>query len=110
MSYTLKDRETKLRVLTQGCVELSHETGYMLAGDGDAVCFYIDPKERAWVEASSESRDGCPVVYLSSTEDGPFTEVEFIDFKGWRFHAGGGGKSIAIALVRRAAEIGKDMK
>lgn len=97
-------KETKLRVLAQGDVKITCETGYMLAGDGDAVCFYIDPREKAYVEASSESADGCPVVYLGFDGAEVFTEIEFVDFKGWRFHAGGGGKSIAIALVRRATD------
>lgn len=98
-------KETRLRVLTQGDVELAHETGYMVAGDGDAVCFFIDPKERAYVEASTESDSGCPVAILGFDGAERFTEVEFSDFPGWRLHAGGGGKSIAIALVRRGADV-----
>jgi len=97
-------RETKFTILTQGDVKMAHDVGYMVAGDGDAVCFYIDPCDRAEVEASTESDNGCPVVYLGCANAEQSTEIEFTEFKGWRFHAGGSGKSIAIALVRREAE------
>lgn len=93
-------RETPIRVLIQGSVEIAGGgVGYMVQGDAQAVCFFIDPVGRAWVSASTTSDDDCPVVYLSN--DGEMdTEIEFPEFKGWRFHAGGEGKSIAIALVR----------
>jgi hypothetical protein len=101
-------RETTFKIQRQGSVRFSHLTGYMLVGDKDAVCFYIDPAERAYVSASTTSDNGCPVVFLTDQKcedtEVPDTEVEFSEFPGWRFHAGGGGKSIAIALVRRGAE------
>lgn len=96
--------ETTFKVLRQGDVEMAHCVGYLLAGGEDAVCFFIDPKERAFVDSSTESVDGCPVVSLSNDAAGVSTDIEFHEFKGWRFHAGGGGKSIAIALVRRGAD------
>jgi hypothetical protein len=94
-------RETKFTILTQGDVEMAHDHGYMVVGDGDAVCFYIYPCGRAEVEAYTESDAGCPVVYLGCENSEQSTEIEFTEFKGWRFHAGGSGKSIAIALVRK---------
>ena len=97
-------RETTFKILSQGDVEMAHCQGYMLAGDGDAVCFYIDPKERAYVSASTESDSGCPVVYVSSDDCERDTEVEFSEFAGWRVHACGAGKAIAVSLVRRAAD------
>jgi hypothetical protein len=97
-------RETKFVVVSQGDVKMAHDVGYMVAGGDDAVCFFIDPVERAYVEASSDSVSGCPVVYLGNDGGETYTEIEFTEFPGWRFHAGGAGKSIAIALVRRGAE------
>lgn len=99
-------RETTFKIIEQGAVEMAHAAGYMLVGGPDAVCFYIDPRGRAAVCASTESDAGCPVIYLTGDEndDGPFTVIEFTEFPGWRFHSSGGGKVIAIALVRRAAE------
>lgn len=99
----LATRETKVTVLTQGDVEMAHLVGYMVTGGDDAVCCYIDPIGRAFVEASTESASGCPVVIIARDGADKSTEIEFTEFKGWRFHAGGAGKSIAIALVRKAA-------
>ena len=97
-------RETTFKILAQGDVQMAHCDGYMLAGGADAVCFYIDPRGRAYISASTESDSGCPVVYLSRDDCEIDTEIEFTDFPGWRFHAGGAGKTIAIALVRKAAD------
>ena len=93
-------RETTFKVLTQGDVEMAHDVGYMVVGGHDAVCFFIDPKCRAFVEASSTSQAGCPVVYIANEGASMSTEIEFSEFPGWRFHAGGAGKSISISLVR----------
>lgn len=97
-------RETTFKILTQGDVKMAHCQGYMVVGGDDAVCFYIDPKCRAEINASTESASGCPVVYVSRDGCERDTEIEFSEFVGWRFHAGGAGKTIAVALVRRAAE------
>jgi translation initiation factor 1 (eIF-1/SUI1) len=35
-------RETTFEILTQGDVHMLHRQGYMVAGNDDAVCFYID--------------------------------------------------------------------
>lgn len=98
-------RETKFTVLNQGDVVMAHEAGYMVTGGNDAVCFYIDPSGgRAYVGASTTSDADCPVVFIDRDGAERSTEIEFPEFPGWRFHAGGCGKSIAIALVRRDAE------
>lgn len=97
-------RETPFKILSQGDVQLAHSTGYLVVGGPDAVCFFIDPVGRAYISASTCSDADCPVVYLSRDGAERDTEIEFTEFPGWRFHAGGEGKSIAIALVRRAAE------
>jgi hypothetical protein len=81
---------------------MAHCQGYMVVGNEDAVCFYIDARERACISASSQSDNGCPVVYVSRDDCERDTEIEFSEFKGWRFHAGSEGKTIAVALVRRA--------
>ena len=76
----------------------------MLVGCADAVCFYIDPKDRAYVDASTTSDAGCPVVIIGRDGAEHSTSIEFMEFPGWRFHAGGSGKSIAISLVRCGAD------
>ena len=91
---------TTFKILRQGTVEMLHSEGYMVVGNSDAVCFYIDPIDRAYISASTESDTGCPVIYVCKSEDDEPTEIEFSMFPGWRFHAGGSGKSIAISLVR----------
>jgi hypothetical protein len=97
-------RETTFEILTQGDVHMAHCQGYMVAGNDDAVCFYIDARERAYISASTESDRGCPVIYLSRDGCERDTEIEFSQFEGWRFHAGGEGKTIAVALVRCMAD------
>lgn len=97
-------KETTFRILRQGDVKMAHCVGYMLAGGADAVCFFIDPAERAFIDSSAESESGCPVISVSAEASEVATEIEFSEFKGWRFHAGGGGKTIAVSLVRRGAD------
>lgn len=87
---------------------MAHLRGYRLIGDGDVVCFFVDPVERAHITASTTSVSDCPVVWLGRDHPSPdsrYTQLEFPAFPGWRFFAGGDGKSIAITLVRRAAEL-----
>jgi hypothetical protein len=98
----MNNRHTKFTIVKQGDVIMADSHGYLLVGDGDAVCFFIDPEDKAYIESAGESANGCPVIHLYDDEDCEnLTEIEFSEFPGWRFHAGGGGKSIAIALVRR---------
>lgn len=100
-------RETIFKVQAQGDVQLLGNTGYMLVGGPDAVCFYVDSERRARVSSSTQSEAGCPVVFLTCEDDqGPSqveTEIEFPEFPGWQFHAGGAGKTLSLALVRREA-------
>lgn len=95
-------KETKFTIIEQGDVEMAHNVGYMLVGGENAVCFYIDPVHIGYVNASSHSENGCPIVYISPENDDyeKDTVIEFSEFKDWQFFAGGGGKSIAISLVK----------
>lgn len=95
--------QANLRILQQGDIAIT-SVGYGLIGNDDAVCFFIDVEPRAYVDCSSASDNDCPVVFIARDISETLTEVEFCDYPGWRFHAGGSGKSIAIALVRKGAE------
>lgn len=102
-------RETEFKILQQGAVKMAHNYGYMLVGDEDAVCFFIDIVGWADVVCSYEN-NGCPVIELykddlDSDDYDELTSIEFSEYPDWRFHAAWGrGKTIAIALVRRAAD------
>jgi hypothetical protein len=100
----MKQVLVNFKILYQGDVKMSHDFGYMAVGNSDCVCFFIDPVEKAYIEASSSDENDCPIIYLSTEDAEDYTTLVFPDHKGWRFHAGGCGKSIAIALVRRVAE------
>lgn len=97
-------RRTPFKILVQGGVEMSCSTGYGVIGNGDAVCFFIDPVDRGYINAYTTSTSDCPVVYVDFGNSEISTEIEFTEFPGWRVHATGGGKTIAVALVRRGAE------
>jgi hypothetical protein len=97
-------KETKLRILQQGDIKITSEVGYGIVGNVDAVCFWIDVYPRAYIDSSTVSERDCPVAMIVNDDSEASTMVEFIDYPGWRFHAGGSGKSIAIALVRKGAE------
>lgn len=97
-------RETTFKILVQGDIGMAHCQGYMVVGNDDAVCFFIDPCKDSFISASTESDSGCPVVYISRDGCENDTVIEFIEFPGWRFHASRGGKVIAVALVRRASD------
>ena len=96
------NKHTTLSVLSQGDVQLACSAGYLVRGgeDSGVVCFYIDPDRRSYISYSSISEKGCPMVGLCEEDEESITEIEFSDFKGWSFHAGRSGKSIAIALTR----------
>jgi hypothetical protein len=93
-----------LKIVSQGNVRLTENLGYLVVGNEDAVCFFMDPVDDAYIAASTRSEDDCPVAQLSDgSADGPWTVVEFTEFPGWQFHSGRAGKTIAIALTRHAA-------
>lgn len=96
-------QESAVRVTQQGDVHLLHNIAYGVISE-DCACLFLDVHDRAEVEASWQSDSGCPVVYLARADSEAFTEVEFSGFAGWRLHSAGTGKSIAVALVRIAAE------
>ena len=101
----MKDK-TKFKIIQQGAVKMTQSQGYMVVGNYDCLCFYIFSWDRAYVAASTYSYNDCPVLYLMDDGDdkGDYTVIEFTELKGWRFHAGGAGKSIAISLVDRGAD------
>ena len=101
----MKQVLVNFKILFQGDVKMSHDFGYMAVGNEDCVCFYIDPEGRAEIEASSSDVNDCPTIYLAREDSTLYTELVFPDHKGWQFHSGGSGKSIAVALVRRAARV-----
>lgn len=97
-------RETTCTVLKQGAVRMLNNTGYNVIGGEDAVCFFIDPVERSYFYGHKQSAKGCPVALIDDGSN-DLTAIEFTEFQGWRFHAGGMiGRSIAISLVRKGAE------
>lgn len=98
-------RETTFKIVQQGDVKMAHNIGYMLLGNEDAVCFFIDPSDRAGIISCEHSDNDCPSICLvpngvdlEQVKD--LTRIEFTDFPGWRVHAHSGAKTIAIALVR----------
>ena len=95
-------RETTFNIVHQGEAKMAHCFGYDLVGNDEAVCFFIDPSDSAHVAAATHSERDCPVLMLEVTDAcTDYTEIEFSEFPGWRVHATGGGKSIAVALVKR---------
>lgn len=99
-------REVKIVEEENGSgLRVTSGVGYMLLGNDECVSFYIDVNKRAWVEATSYTVDDCPSVFISGPdESGPFLEVFFPEYKGWRVHSTSGGKSIGICLVNRCKE------
>ena len=98
-------RETTFKIVQQGDVKMAHNIGYMLLGNEDAVCFFIDPSDRAYVISYGYGNNDCPSISLVQSgvdleQVEELTQIEFTDFPGWRVHADSGAKTIAIALVR----------
>ncbi len=94
-------RSTEIKIIEQGDVKITSD-GYMLVGNDESVCFYFDVSERAYIMASGRE-DDCPCLWLYDTEEKPDevpTHISFPEFKGWGFHSGGAGKTIAVSLHR----------
>lgn len=72
----------------------------MVVGNHEAVCFYIDVHDRAYVSSSSTDDDNCPMVFLEDADGPDDTLISFPSYPGFRVHCGGGGKTIAIALTK----------
>jgi hypothetical protein len=101
----MKQALVNFKILYQGDVKMSHDFGYMAVGNSDCVCFFIDPVEKAYIEASLSDKNDCPIIYLARDDSSRYTEIVFPDHQGWEFHSGGSGKTIAVTLVRRAARV-----
>ena len=99
-------RTTPLTIEEKGSVEITTQEGYLVMGNEEAVCFFIDVSPRAFVDCVSSTDDDCPCIYITQgdPEKNPWTAVSFSEFKGWRVHACGAGKSIAVSLVNRELE------
>jgi hypothetical protein len=92
-------KKTKINVTYQGDVLLAHNYGYMVLGNHEAVCFFIDPEGRAEVIGWMNSEGNCPVIFLEREGGENATMVEFSDYPGWNVHACNSGKTISVALT-----------
>ena len=94
--------DIKFKITRQGDVKMSNCQGYDIYGGDNALCFYIDPTERACVNWSY-IQDGIPTIsvgLIKDDEKSVDTEIQFPTLIGWRFHCGGAGKSIALSFVK----------
>lgn len=96
-------RKTPIYVQQQGDVKLCADHGYSVVGCGDAVCFYFDVTDHAYISGCTQDKNGCPVLFLVCDEDSAETHVEFYEFEGWSVHSAFSGKMISVALVRQGA-------
>lgn len=96
-------RKTPIYVQQQGDVKLCADYGYSVVGGCDAVCFYFDVTDHAYISGCTQEKSGCPVLFLVGGEDSAETQVEFSEFSGWVVHSAFSGKMISVALVRQGA-------
>ena len=124
MSTSLPKTTVKVLVSSQGDVELSDEGYDLIQGKNEAgdevAAFYIDAwgkTGRAWPLASSSTTTtaikqdedwvslNCPSVLFEPHEEdskaGSCTEIYFPEYEGWDVHSIGGGKTVAMCLVKR---------
>lgn len=102
-------QETQIRVADQGAVRVNAAHIYRSA-EG-IVCIYLDMhSKRVVMDCTSSSDDDPPRIYLSADENtlhldktqprNKLTEVEFVDFVGWRVFASDSARyTIAVCLV-----------
>lgn len=94
-------------VTDNSSIRLGH--GYLVVGNEDVVCFYVDVREsptgRAYAVSSSSTVEGYPSLAIDSgraedvwSEDDSWTEVCFPEFAGFSVFATGGGKTLSICL------------
>lgn len=101
MGVAMAERTARILIEHQGGVKV-HGEGYGLVGNDEAVCFWFDPADRAFVEATSTSDVDTPIIWLGNNEESSdSTIVSFPDFPGWRVHATRSGKTISVALTKR---------
>lgn len=87
-------------------IQLGH--GYLVVGNEDVVCFYVDVREsptgRAYVVSSSNTIEGFPSMTLESgCDDDAWSEVCFPEYVGYSVFATGGGKTMSICLRKNNA-------
>ena len=102
-------QETPIRIADQGAVRVNAAHIYRRA-EGIA-CIYLDlHSKRAVMDCTSSRDDGPPSIYLSADENtlyleetqprDKWTEVEFVDFVGWRVFASDSARyTVAVCLV-----------
>ena len=101
--------EVQILVLQQGDAVCGAK-GYMLKRSENVAAFYLDgwgATGRIYCLSSCRSTwsDGevidIPSITIDNGEDNSsLTEICFPEFEGWRVHCTGGGKTMAICLVK----------
>ena len=102
-------QETTIRVAEQGAVRANaahiYRRSYRIA------CVYLDLHSKwAVMDCTSSSDDGPPSIFLSADENtlhldethprDKWTEVEFVDFVGWRVFASDSARyTVSVCLV-----------
>lgn len=99
----IKQQTTPIKVTKQGGATVSSDLAYGLVNSNIAALNF-DLDGRAWVDWSSVSENGCPILYISPLDDYSgegYTVVEFPEFSGWIVHSTRGGKIISLCLAKR---------
>lgn len=107
-------KTTSVKVLHQGKA-VAGDTGYLLAGNDEVVCFYVDgwgDTGKIYPVFSSSSTyfpdtkelKQYPSIALedgSESEDQVFTEIYFPEFEGWNVFCVSGGKTMSVCLRKQ---------
>ena len=107
-------KTTIVKVLHQGKA-VAGDLGYMLVGNDEVVCFYVDgwgDTGRIYPVCSSNSTyfpdtkelKEYPSITLEDAFEGDdqmFTEIYFPEFEGWYVFCANGGKVMSVCLRRR---------
>ena len=101
--------KVQVQVLRQGDAACG-TTGYMLKKSNDVAAFYLDgwgKTGRIYCLSYCNSiwRDEevvkIPSICIENGEDDTaLTDICFPEFEGWRVHCTGGGKTMAVCLVK----------
>lgn len=97
-------REINFKVTSQGNVKLVGNKGLKVIDAGDLIGFYLEADDRAYVLASKQSEDNCPVICLDScfeTEGEELTEIVFHELKGFEFFGSNAGRPMTVMLKKK---------
>ena len=108
------ERETEIKVCFQGTA-VAGDTGYMLVGNDEVVCFYVDgwgntgriypvcSSSKTFFHETREVKDYPNVTIQSGSDDENevFTEIYFPEFEGWDVFCVNGGKTMSVCLRKR---------